>query len=80
MLKKFPSDKINGRKMLFFFFRELQLITVLLLIYGSYMNRSTRFVALKLCVGFSIFDSVSFLLKFIFLFNKIHGLFDFKTP
>ena len=26
-----------------------------------------------------IFDSVSFLLKFIFLFNKMHGLFDFKT-
>ena len=26
-----------------------------------------------------IFDSVSFLLKFIFLFNKMHALFDFKT-
>ena len=25
------------------------------------------------------FDSVSFLLKFIFLFKKKHGLFDFKT-
>ena len=35
------------------------------------------FVSLKLCVGLSIFDSVSFL-KFIFLFNKKHGL-DFKT-
>ena len=33
----------------------------------------------KLCVGFSIFDSVLFLLNFIFLFNKKHGLFDFKT-
>ena len=31
-----------------------------------------------LYVRFSIFDSVSFLLKFKFLFNKIHGLFDFK--
>ena len=29
-------------------------------------------------MGFSIFDSISFLLKFIFLFNKMHGLFDFK--
>ena len=65
MLKNFNSDKINGT----FFFRELQLITVLLLICDSYMSWSTRFVSLKLCVGFSIFDSVSFLLKFIILFN-----------
>ena len=27
MLKKFPSEKINGTKMLSFFFRELQLIS-----------------------------------------------------
>ena len=33
----------------------------------------------KLCVGFSIFDSASFLLNFVFLFNKMHVLFDFKT-
>ena len=45
----------------------------------SYKSWSTRFVSLKPCVGFSIFDSASFLLKFIFLFYKIHGLFDFKT-
>ena len=79
ILKKFPSDKINGTKNAFFFFHKLQFITVLLLICDSYMNWSTRFVSLKLCVGFSIFDSVSFLLKFIFLFNKMHGFFDFKT-
>ena len=30
--------------------------------------------SLKLFVGFSIFDSVPFLLKFIFLFIKMHGL------
>ena len=35
------------------------------------------FVTLKLCVGFSILDSVSFSLKIIFLFNKMHVLFDF---
>ena len=34
------------------------------------MSWSTRFVFLNLCVGFSIFNSVSPLLKFIFLFNK----------
>ena len=34
----------------------------------------------KLCLGFSIFDSVLFLLlNVIFLFNKKYGLFDFKT-
>ena len=64
MLRKFLSDKINGT-----IFRELQLITVLLLIYDSYMNRSSSFVPLKLIVGFFIFNFVVFLLKFLFLFN-----------
>ena len=62
-----------------FFFRELQLITVLLLIRDSYMNWNPRFVSLKMCGEFSIFDSGLFLLKFMFLFNKQNGLFDFKT-
>ena len=66
-------------KMLSFFFSKLQLITVLLLICHSYMSWSTRFISLNLCVGFSISDSISFLLKYIFLFHKTHGLFDFKT-
>ena len=42
------------------------------------MSRSTRFVSLKLREGFSIFDSISFLLKFLFLFNKMHGFFELK--
>ena len=42
------------------------------------MSWSTKFDSLKLCVGFSILDFASFLLKFIFLFNKKHGLFGFK--
>ena len=66
------------QKMHLFFFREFQLIVVLLLICGSYMSWSTRFLYLKLDVGFSICDYVSFLLKFIFLRNKMHGLSDFK--
>ena len=36
MLKKFPSDKINVTKNALFFFRELQLITVILSIRNSY--------------------------------------------
>ena len=35
--------------------------------------------SLEVCVVFSIFDSVSFLLKFIHLFKKEHGFFHFKT-
>ena len=58
MLKKFPSNKISSTKNAIFFFCELQLITVLLLICDSYMSWSTRFVSLKLCVEFSIYDSV----------------------
>ena len=80
ILKRFLSDKINGTKMPSFFFRKPRLITVLLLICYSYVSWSTRFVSLKLRVQFSIFDSVLFLLKFIFWFNKMHGVFDFKTP
>ena len=52
--------------------------TVLLLICDSYMSWNNTFVSLKLWVGFSIFDSVSFLLKVIFLFSKMHGVFDFN--
>ena len=72
---KFPSVQ----KMHSFFFRKLQLITVLLLTCDSYMSWNTRFLCQKLGVGFSIFSSVLFLLKFIFLFNKIHELLDFET-
>ena len=41
-----------------FFFHKLQLFTVLLLIPNSYTSWSTRFISLKLSVGFSIFGSV----------------------
>ena len=62
-----------------FFFREFQLITVLLLIRNFYMSWSTRFVSQKVIKGYFIFCLVSFLLEFIFLFNKKHRAFDFKT-
>ena len=58
-----------------FFFLELQLITVLLSICDSCMSWSARFFSAKVCWGFFIFDSVLFLLKFIFLFNKRYGVF-----
>ena len=53
------------------FFCELQLITDLLLIYWSYTSWSKRFISLKLCVRFSIFNfPFSFLVKFIFCPTK----------
>ena len=62
-----------------FYIRKLQLITVLLLISDTYMSRSTTFVSLKMWVGFSIFNSVLFLLKLVFLLDEKYGLSDFKT-
>ena len=75
----FLWTKYTVQKLPSFFFCELQRITVLLLIWDSYMIWSTRLLSPKLCVGFSTFDSILLLLKFIFLFNKMQGLFDFKT-
>ena len=59
-------------------FCKFQLITVLLLlllICYCYLRWSARFISVKLCVKFSVFDSVSFLLQFIFLLNKMNWLF-----
>ena len=78
-LKSFPSDKINCTKNVLFFLSRGPTYHSFIVICDSYMSRSTRFAALKMCVGFYILDSVSFLLKFVFLFNKMHRLFDFKT-
>ena len=58
MLKKFSSEIFQ--KMYSFFSPELQLITVLPFFRNSYTSWSTSFIPLKLCVGFSIVDSVSF--------------------
>ena len=70
MLNKFPWAKINVTKNELFFFRKLELIIVLLLIHNSYTSLSTRFISLNLCVGFSIFESVSFLLYLYFCSTK----------
>ena len=57
MLKKFPLDKISGTEnALLFLSRALN---------HHRFAFNLRFVSLKLCMGFSIFDSVLFLLKFM---------------
>ena len=66
MLKNFPSDKINDTKnTLSFFFRELQLITVLLLICDSYMSWSTKVRPSKTVCGI-------FRFSFRFVFIKVY--------
>ena len=67
------NSKQNKRykKMPSFFFQEL---TVLLLICDSYTNRSTRFASQKLFGGFSVLDSVSFLLKYFICISFVFVL------
>ena len=79
MLKIFPSDKINVTKNTLFFLSTAPT-------HHSFTFNSQFLYELKhkvrlpkTVMGFSIFDSVSFLLKLAFLFNKRHGLFGFKT-
>ena len=58
-------------------FRELQLISFTFNL--RFLNELRQKVCLSKTVGFSIFDSVSVLLKPTFLFNKMQPLFSFKT-
>ena len=63
MLKKFPSDKIKiTKKMLSFFFRKLQLITVVLLIHNSHTSWSTTFFLCK-----TVFWIFRFRFRFVFI-------------
>ena len=82
ILKKIPPDIINFTKnasihAMHPFANSIS--SILLLICNSCKSWSTWLISLKMCAGFSNFDSILFLLNFIFLFNKKHGLFDFKT-
>ena len=65
-MKSFYRTKYTLQKMFYFFFEALQLITVLLLVCDFYMSWSTSLLFLSFCVEFSISDSISFLLGFIF--------------
>ena len=81
VLKEFPEGKTNVTENTLLFSLMRSNSSVLLLTCDSYTSWRTRFItSLKICVGFSIFHSVWFLLKFIFLFIKNYGLFDFKGP
>ena len=76
-VKEFPLDKLNATKNVLFFLSRAPT-------HHNFTFNSRFLYELKHKVRISktecgIFDSVSFLLKFIFLFSKKHVLFDFKT-
>ena len=75
MLKKFPSEKINGTKNTLFFLWQTQTHHSFTFNLQFLDELKHKVRSLKLFVVFYIFDSVSLLLKFIFFFNKMHGLF-----
>ena len=80
MLQKFLLDKIYGTKnALIFVSRDPthRSFTFNLRVFYEWKQK----VRLSKTVGimFSIFDSVSSLLNFTFLFNKKHEIFHFKT-
>ena len=55
-----------------YLFPQLQLITVFISRFLYEQKHKVKIQGSKLYLGFPIFDSASFLLKFIFLFNKKH--------
>ena len=79
ILKKVPLDKINSTKNVLFFLSRAPTHHSFAINLRFLYELKRKTVPLKRCVGFSIFESASFLLKLIFLSNKMDGLFDFKT-
>ena len=72
MLQKFPLDKINVTKIAPLFPSQAPTNGLLYkLKYIVHLSKTVRAI--------SIFDSVSFLSNFIFLFNKKYELFDFTS-
>ena len=78
MLKKIPSDKISDTKNALFFLSQAPTHHSFTFNF-RFLSGLKHKVRLFKTVGFSIFGSASFLSKFILLFNKMHGLLDFKT-
>ena len=80
MLTKIPTNNINDTKNALFFLSWAPTHhSFTFNLWFLYELKDKVHLSKTVCLVFSIFDSVSFLLKFIFLFNKVHGLFDFET-
>ena len=79
MLKKIPSDKINGTKNALFFLSRAPTHHSFTFNLRFLYELKHKVRLYKTVRGIFIFDSVLFLLKFIFLFNKMHVPFDVET-
>ena len=78
MLTKFPLEKTNGTKNYLFFLLQAPTHHSFTFNLRFLYELKHKDSSIKICMGFSIFDSISFLLKFIILLNKMQGSFDFK--
>ena len=74
MLKKFRSDKINGTKNAIFFL-SLAPTHHTSAFNLRFLRGEAQCLSLSKTVFKSVFDSILFLLKFAFLFSKMHGIF-----
>ena len=79
MLKRFTSDKINGTKYALFFLSRTPTHHSFTFDSQFFYELNTNSISLKVSVGIFYFRFRLFLLKFIFLLNKKHGLFYLKT-
>ena len=79
ILKKFPSDKINGTKNALFFLRAPNDHSFIFNLQFLYEMKHMLCLSKK-CVCEFPFWNLFLFYKSLLLFNKIHGLFDFKTP
>ena len=70
MLKKLSSDKINVTKNALFFLSHAPIHHSFTFNSRFLYELKHKFIFLKLCMGFSIFDSFLFLLKFWFFFQQ----------
>ena len=77
ILKNLSSDKINGTKnIIFFLLRAPAHHSFTFNLRFSHELKHKVRLSKTVCVGFSIFKFIWFLLKFIFLLSKMHRIFD----
>ena len=80
MLKSFPSGKMNNTKNVLFFLSQAPAHHSYTFNLRFLYEMKHKVSLSKIEWNFHFFDSALFLLKIIFLLNKMYGLFHFKTP
>ena len=79
MLKKFPSDKISGTKHALFFLSRAPYHHGFAFDWQFLHELKCKVPLYKTVIGIFHFRFLFVFIKVIFLFNKMHGLCDFKT-